>query len=98
MASNGFSLSYAAEKDIEQIIDYIAQQNPMAASNFYDIFYKKFKLLAEHPRIGVNRAEIRSDIRSIVTGNYVIFYEVNNNGVEIARVIDSARDIDENYF
>ena len=41
---------------------------------------------------------IAPGIRFIPTGNYLIFYRVVTDGVEIARILHGARDIGTEFF
>lgn len=42
-----YALTYAAEQDIEDIVTYIAQDNPPAALKLLDNFYEDCSLLTE---------------------------------------------------
>ncbi|MBV9557293.1 MAG: type II toxin-antitoxin system RelE/ParE family toxin [Pseudolabrys sp.] len=52
-------------------------------------------LLEDHPFAGRSRDEVREELRSIAVRPHVIFYRVIDNRVEIVRVIDGRRDIEE---
>ncbi|MHC6157744.1 type II toxin-antitoxin system RelE/ParE family toxin [Bradyrhizobium elkanii] len=52
-----------------------------------------FQMLAENPPAGRQRPELGMKIGSFTVGNYVLFYEAFQNGVEIVRVLHGARDI-----
>jgi len=44
--------------------------------------------------MGRARDELATDLRSIPFGRYVIFYEPIDDGIDVVRVLHSARDID----
>ena len=47
-----YYLSPAAEQDIDEIITYLAQENPIAAHSFLNALYDAFEKLADNPEIG----------------------------------------------
>ena len=83
-----------AKHDLQDIWWFIAQDNPNNADKFIDRIYETLLVLADHPKMGVKRDEIETGIRSHVIGNYSIFYHPLEAGVEIIRILHSARDID----
>ncbi len=83
--------------DLEEIYDYIAEDNPTAAGTFVAELRERCGVLAEQPLIGRERPELHPDLRGFPMGRYVIFYRVLTDEVEIVTVIHGARDI-ENLF
>jgi toxin ParE1/3/4 len=88
-----FRLADAARRDLEDIWDYIAKDNPSAADSFVEILLEKCRLLAGEPELGRDRPEIKTGLRSLPVKKYVIFYRVTESMVEIARVLSGYRDI-----
>ncbi len=88
-----FRLADAARRDLEDIWDYIAEDNPSAADSFIALLVDKFQLLAREPQIGRERPEIRPGLKSLPVKKYVIFYRVAGSMIEIARVLSGYRDI-----
>jgi len=86
-------VSPTARQDLSDIFDYIAQDKPIAASNWIDTIEQKCRLIATTPEFGENRPEYGGGIRSSVVGRYVIFFRLIRNGIEIVRVIPGDRDI-----
>jgi toxin ParE1/3/4 len=82
-----------ANSDIEAIVLYIFDHNPLAADRFLDSLEKTCELLAEHPLIGRQRPEFGEDLRSFPLGNYLIFYVPRTDGIDIARVLYGGRDL-----
>lgn len=90
-----------AQKDLEDIIVYVAERNLPSAQKIVKELMKKFKLLAENPKIGTAKDNFTLNLRAFPYKNYVIFYFPIENGVEIYRVLHGARDIDslfEDFF
>jgi toxin ParE1/3/4 len=88
-------ISRPAQNDIDDIWDYIAQDNPAAAKRFAVSLGGKFFMLAKHPRAGRGCNEIAAGLLHFPIGNYVIFYRIGKNYVEIVRILHGARDMEE---
>lgn len=86
-------LSRLAEQDLLEIWSYIARDNPDAADRFIDLLTEKCELLAESPEIGRRREELSPRLRSFPVGRYVIFYQIAERGIEVARILSSYRDL-----
>ncbi|MBP1886590.1 type II toxin-antitoxin system RelE/ParE family toxin [Sinorhizobium mexicanum] len=85
--------SYEAENDLEQIADYIAQDNPRRALSFVRELRSKCEDLIDSPNgfALVPRYE-HHGIRRRVHGNYLIFYRVESTKVVIVHVLHGATD------
>jgi toxin ParE1/3/4 len=84
-----------AEKDIDEILLFIANDNIDAAITFNERLISRFELLADNAKIGRERPELKEDLRSFPEGNYLIFYREWSGIVAIVRVLHGARDLDE---
>ncbi len=82
-----------ARDDLAEIWDYIADDSEARADAFIDTVNDKFRMLAGHPGMGRLRDELRPSLRSFPVGRYIIFYLPLPDGVDIVRVLHSARDI-----
>ena len=82
-----------AYRDISEIWNYIAADNPAAADELEEQFFEAIKLLGEQPGIGHQRADV-GDTRSRFwrVGTYLIAYRVRGRKLTVRRVIHSARD------
>ncbi len=85
-----YAIRQKAEEDLDSILSYIAADNPKAALNLYNTFLNKFENIATFPEMGHLRKEFTPPMRSLATGNYVIFF-TSKNPVEIIRVLHGAR-------
>jgi len=90
--------SLLAQDDLNDIWEFIAQDNSLAASRFIDLIEQKCYLLADNPKIGRQRDELASELRSFPVKSYVIYYQCSERGIEIIRILSSARDIDSIWF
>jgi toxin ParE1/3/4 len=88
-----YFVSAEAEADLEEIGDYIAQDNPQRAVTFIDEIRARFEAIGRNPLAYVARPEIDPGVRACVHGHYVIFYYVSDTAIEIARVLHGARNI-----
>lgn len=79
--------------DIDDIWNYIADDNIDAADNWLDKLDEQFALLTLQPLMGRARDELVAGIRSFPFGRYVIFYLPLPNGIDVVRVLHSARDV-----
>jgi toxin ParE1/3/4 len=89
---NQYRVADEARADLDEIWFYIARDNPAAADKFIHAIVSRFPRLAAMPQLGRRREELSPRLRSFPVGRYVIFYRPMENGVEIARVLDGARD------
>lgn len=89
-----FAVAPLAGVDIDEAWDYIAKHNARAGKVWVETLYEKFLFLAEQPLAGEACPQIREDLRRFVAGKYVIYYRVRESGIEIARVLHGARDVD----
>jgi toxin ParE1/3/4 len=84
-----------AEDDIDEILAYIAADNFAASLGLYDRFIELFEMLADNPKAGRERFDLKEGIRSFPEGNYQIFYRIWAGNISITRVLHCARDLDE---
>ena len=70
-----YRLSALAERDLEEIWSYVAEDaSPATADRLIDAIIDRFELLAEQPRMGRLRPEFGEGVRSFAVENYVIYY------------------------
>lgn len=91
-----YSIAYShlAWKDLQQIYDFIAQDNPSAAQAFIIRLDEKignlhrFPESGQIPRQGYLQAK---GYRILVIGDYLVFYRLKQKVVKIDRVIHGKR-------
>ena len=81
--------------DLEEIGDYIAQDNPMRAVSFVTDLRAQCEKICLNPAGYRRRPELSGDLRSCAHGNYLIFFEFTKEQVTIVRILHAARDIPE---
>jgi len=82
-----------AERDLESVADYIAQDNPRRAATFVGELRDRCGLLGRHPRSARRFPELGASAHIFSYGNYVILYRNLATEVSIERVIHGARDV-----
>jgi len=90
----GYYLSPHAENDIDEIITYIAKENPDAAHSFLDAVYETMERLSENPDIGHLREDLTDKPVKFwpFKWHYLIIYNPVSP-IEIIRVLSGYRDI-----
>jgi toxin ParE1/3/4 len=83
-----------AALDILDVWDHIADDNMAAADRWVDELDTAFGRLATQPLMGRARHELAPDLRSLPFRRYVIFYLPLPDGIDVVRVLHSARDVD----
>jgi len=90
-------ITKTAENDLINAANYIeySLKNPIAADNFLDDIEKQINSLKDYPE----RHPIINDpvlsawgIRLITVNNYIIFYAINGNTINILRILYGKRD------
>jgi toxin ParE1/3/4 len=89
-----YIISPLASRDLDNIFDYFAEFSVDAGERFVEDFNKKCRNLAIFPNIGRAYTDIELSLRGIPLSAYIIFYRVNENSIEIVRVVSGYRDLD----
>ena len=90
------ALSPAAERDIMEIAEWIADENPNAARGLRTALDKVATTIGEHPQIGALKAHLASPpIRFLPIRGfpYVVVYTPERDPPVILRVLHGARDL-----
>ena len=88
----------AAQADAVEIWAYIAEDNPAAADRLPDRIDTLVRTLATQPYLGKTLAKLAPNLRFMHIGAYLIFYRPVEDGVEIVRLLHSARDVTAEFF
>ena len=86
-------ISPLAERDLEAIGDYIADDNPSRALSFVAELRSQCATIAKAPQAYRVRPELGEGIRSCAHGNYMIFFTAAKARLTIVRVLHGAMDI-----
>jgi toxin ParE1/3/4 len=91
--ANRFRKLPQADLDLDSIWNFIAADDVQAAERLMNRIGSVFQMLVENPLAGRERSELRKGLRSFPVGNYVVFYSLVSNGIEVIRVMNSRQDI-----
>lgn len=90
-------VSDKADEDLIGIYRFLENRSPSAAANFFQSVDRRLSNLSAFPFIGRDRPDLGPGVRSLIVGNYLIFYKVEHDHIAIIRVIDGRRDIREEF-
>ena len=83
-----------AQQDLKAIADYLNTLSPKAAIKYYDLILEKIGTLQEMPE----RCPLAKDTqlrlrgyRTLVANNYIVFFAVKGNFVQIRRILYARR-------
>jgi plasmid stabilization system protein ParE len=89
-----YVLSTGAELDLDDIWEFIAEDNIHAADNWIEKLFDAFEALARNPGIGHQRKDLSAyPILFWPVGAYMILYRTRKEFIEIVAVTQGARDI-----
>lgn len=86
-------LSPSIERDLDEIADWIAQDNPTRAISFIHEVREEFRRIGQGPLLYQLRPEIGEDARLAVVGRYVILFWIAGDVVRIERVVFGGRNL-----
>jgi plasmid stabilization system protein ParE len=86
-------LSSYVEGDLEEMAEWIAQDNPRRAVSFIREIRDAIRKIGEGPLLYQLRPEIGEDARMAVVGRYVILFWVGDETVRIERVVFGGREL-----
>lgn len=87
--------SLKAENDLNEIIDYIAQDSLEYALSFYEQIREKVENLILFPKMGRIVPELdEPNIRELILRNYRIIYRILGEKIQIVRLFHGSRIMD----
>jgi len=91
------NITQNAENDLDEIITFIAQNNPQNAIKIMERIQAKIKTLDHFPNRGSYVPELLAknikDYRQIIEAPWKIVYKVNDDIINILTIIDSRRNL-----
>ena len=86
-----------ALQNLEDIAEYIAQDNPQAASQVVNLIITQVNQLSNQPAIG-RAGRVVGTRELVITGtHYLVPYRIKNNQVEILRVFHTSQKQPKNW-
>jgi addiction module RelE/StbE family toxin len=89
--------SPTSQRKIDEIVNYISQDNVDAALTLVEEFEKRVQHLKNHPRSGQMVPALNDEMvrQLVVQSNYVITYEINQDHINILTIRHTRQDEDE---
>lgn len=84
--------------DLADIWPCIADDSAQRADLFLDMLEGKLALLATQPALGRERPELVPRLRAFPVKRHRVFYRPMRNGIEVLRVLHSARHVTQAKF
>jgi addiction module RelE/StbE family toxin len=86
-----------AQKDLLEIKDYIAEEldNPASALKVISKILESMINLKKFPMLGSDlspKIYISTDYRYLISGNYIVFYRIENQYISVDRILYGKRD------
>lgn len=92
--SRSCRITPCASQDIEAIADYLADQSSLtSAEQFLSSIDSTLQRIAQFPQIGRKRDELYPGSRSLPHKQYLIFYRLLNDDIEVFRVMSGYQDL-----
>lgn len=89
-----YRLSSLAERDLDRVWLYIAQDNFDAANRVIESIHRPLHLLDSNPGMGRPFKGKRGGLYRFPVANYIVVCRSESSHIEIARVLHGARNID----
>lgn len=80
----------AARDDLLAIVDYIADDSPVAAQALKDDIEAKVAALPDHPKL-YRAGRVEGTREMVVRGNYLVIYAESKTAISILRVLHGAQ-------
>jgi plasmid stabilization system protein ParE len=91
-----YVLSPEVLQDLQDIWDFIAADNVVAADKLENEFFDAFEMLAKGPSMGHTRSDLTErDVRFWPVGQYLIVYRSLPTPLQVVAVLHGARDVAE---
>lgn len=95
---NPFILSPQAVSDVEDLTDYYASRSRKFAAKLAVALRRTFRVVARNPRVGKPAPHGPAGLRQFAVAKHLVFFRDTPTGVEIVRVLDGRRLIDDTMF
>lgn len=95
MAAYKVKIYPAAKQDLRDIVDYLNTLSQTAALRYYDTLVEEIGSLSEMPERCPKPRDLAlaaKDYRYLIVGNYLVFYVVAGDTVQIRRILYGRRD------
>jgi len=88
-------LASDAQSDLLEIWVYLGEKSVRLADRIALQIEQKIDTLSLFPAMGRSRDELQKGLRSLVVGDYLIFYQNQEEKITVLRVLHGSRDFTE---
>ncbi|MGK7890996.1 MAG: type II toxin-antitoxin system RelE/ParE family toxin [Leptolyngbyaceae cyanobacterium] len=88
-----FILAPSAIADLDAISEYFLERNVDAGERLFQKFNQRFQSLTRFPKLGKPYPHLHPQIRGLLEQNYIIFYRISLDSIEIIRIVDARRNL-----
>lgn len=79
---------------MEEICEYIAQNDPEAAIKLFETIRQKCKTAAQFPNMGKQYNRLVPSLRGFIVDDYIVFYFPKEDGIDVSRVVSGYRNLE----
>lgn len=91
---SAYVLSADADRDLDEIWEYIAADNVEAADHWIEALFDAFEALGQTPGMGHKREDLtRYPVLFWPVGGYLLIYRADRRPIEIVAVTQGSRDV-----
>jgi toxin ParE1/3/4 len=90
-----FIIAPTASQDLNKIADYFLTVNVTAGEKLFQLFNQKIKQLTQFPLMGRSYNHIKPSLRGLPLKGYIIFYRVNDDQIEILRIVNGHQNLND---
>ena len=95
---SSYRLRADARNDLEIIWNYTLDEwGALQAERYFEALITCFDDLASNPQMGRPRDEVISGMRSFPQGRHIVFYEIDDLGIEIVGIVHQSADVDNHF-
>lgn len=88
-------ITVPASCDLEAISEYFLEKSVEVGERFVQQFNQKCQHLERFPHIGKPYSQFRPGLRGLIIMDYIIFYQIREDNIEILRVVSGYRDLQD---
>lgn len=81
--------------DLVAIWDYLAKHSVGSADKVVARINDRIHQLADFPKSGEAQPQFGNQCRRVIVGNYLVFYDLYSDQIEVLRVLHAAREIED---
>ena len=95
---SNYRLSPLAEEDLFKIISTTIESWGSAQAKVYAQTIDSALLkLAQYPDFGKERSDVYNGARSFPVEKHIVFYQVSDNGINVARILHQRMDLSKHF-